>query len=176
MKTMTKGSVNRYKASRQDAGLTQEQAAEALSIAVRTLSDYENCHVRPPDDTVLAMMDAYSDISLGYEHIYDSELGRKVLAKHSMPESNGCVAVQAWNAQDTLGHIVKKLQRLFRGKSHPSDLCESDKAKMAKKIDLLEQVRGEIVSTTLYLKQAIHGANYDKRKRPPFHKRPKMAR
>ena len=52
---MTQHGVNRYKTSRLEAGLTQERAAAALHIATRTLSDYENGHVRPPDDTVLAM-------------------------------------------------------------------------------------------------------------------------
>ena len=162
--------LNRYKTSRQKAGITQERAAELLHVAERTLSTYENGHARPPDDVVLAMTEAYGDLSLGYGHMHDSPLGRRVLASHAMPETNGCAALKAWNASDALVRVVRKLKKLFRGKPRPADLCNGDRKEMAKKIDLLEQVRGEIVGTLMYLRQALF--DMDARKEPPFPKRP----
>ena len=166
---------NMYKTSRVAAGLTQGQASEALYICIRTLSDYENGHARPSDGTVLAMMDAYECPSLGYRHMYDSPLGKRVLTDIQMSETNGCMVMQTWNAQSSLRQIVKKLKNLFRGKSRPEDLCEESRLKLEKKIDLLEQVRAEVVSAILYLRKIAHGENRGKRKEPPSHRQPRAA-
>ena len=104
--------------------------------------------------------------------MYDSTLGQRVLAAYTMPETNGYLAVQAWNASDTLGRIVRKLKKLFRGKTRAWDLCEADTKDLAKKIDLLEQVRGEIVGALMYLRQALFDIE-NKREKPPSHRRPK---
>ena len=172
---MSERNENRYKTSRLNAGLTQERAAEHLGIAVRTLSDYENGHVRPHDDLVLAMMDVYGCPPLGYLHMYDSSLGKRVLTDIQLSETNGCMVLQTWNAQSSLRHVVKTLKKLFRGKSRPEDLCEESRAKMSKKIDLLEQVRGEIVAAILYLRKITYGENPANGKGPPHHKRPRAA-
>ena len=172
---MIKQNQNCYKASRLYAGITQEQAAEALGIATRTLSDYENGHVRPHDDMVLVMMDVYGCPPLGYLHMYDSALGKRVLTDIQLSETNGCMVLQTWNAQSSLRQIVKTLKKIFRGKSKPEDLCEASRAKMVKKIDLLEQVRGEVVAAILYLRKIAYGEMQSKRKESPSHKRPRAA-
>lgn len=57
--TMTQECENLYKLCRTSAGFTQEQAAELLNIAPRTLSDCENGKTRVPDDIVDAMSNHY---------------------------------------------------------------------------------------------------------------------
>ena len=148
---------NHYKLSRQNAGLTQERAAELLELSVRTLSDYENGHVRPPDDTVLSMVDTYHCPLLGWWHMKQSPLGSRVLPDIQMPATNGDLALQAWSAQNSLVPAALSLMELVSGKLRPEDLCELDKAELRKKIDQLEQVRGMLVSVILYGRKIVDG-------------------
>ena len=67
-----------YALSREHAGLTQEQACSEIelyypSLAVRTLSDIERGRVRPAGEIVRAMVHAYKDPELIFEHL-DSDL------------------------------------------------------------------------------------------------------
>jgi len=70
-----------YKSSRERAGLTQESATELLHVDISTLSKYERGLIRPSDDTVADMMDAYSDEYLGYLHLLDSKVGQRILPR-----------------------------------------------------------------------------------------------
>ena len=98
---MNNNCVNGYKTSRQNAGFTQEQAVELISqitggdLAVRTLSDYENGHVKKvPDEIVAAMADAYNCPILAWWHMKrNSPLG-KFLPDIIMPQTNGDMAFQ----------------------------------------------------------------------------------
>ena len=49
------------KRARKGAGLTQEQAAEALSVSVRTYAKYEGGEILPGDDMVAAMMKIFDN-------------------------------------------------------------------------------------------------------------------
>ena len=154
---MTERSENRYKMSRNSAGLTQEQAAELLHISVRALSDYENGHVRPSDDIVLAMVDNYNCPLLGWWHMKQTPLGNRVLPDIQMPTTNGDMALQAWSAQNALVPIALSLMELVSGKLQPEDLCEINRAELSKKIEQLEQVRGMLVSVILYGRKIVDG-------------------
>ncbi|MDD6937052.1 MAG: helix-turn-helix transcriptional regulator, partial [Clostridiales bacterium] len=52
---------NIYKTARDNAGLTQEAAAERLNVAVETLRAYETNARRPADDKVADMVGLYND-------------------------------------------------------------------------------------------------------------------
>ena len=60
---------NLYKISREAAGLTQEAAAEALNISVRSLAGYENDEVIPKDEVVENMVKLYKTKILGLQHL-----------------------------------------------------------------------------------------------------------
>ena len=154
---MSNNCENRYKMSRNNAGLTQEQAADVLHISVRTLSDYENGHAVPSDETVLAMVDIYSCPLLGWWHLKKSPLGNRVLPDIQMPTTNGDMAFQAWSAQNALVPTVNSLMELLGGKLQPDDLCEIDKSVLRQKIDSLEQIRSMIVSVILYGRKITDG-------------------
>ena len=172
---MTAETRNRYKTSRQDAGLTQEQAAEALHVSVRTLSDYENGKVRPHDDTVLAMVRAYGCPLLGYLHMYDSGLGREVLAEPEMPETNNCAAMQLLNAKSDLKRLFKSLQKLALGAPRADDLSDDARKKVAQNLSLIKKARGRIVGAEMYKKTLALKGTRNAKKEPPFHKRPRAA-
>lgn len=59
---------NIYKASRKVAGLTQEAAAERLSISVESIRAYETGQRIPHNGLVARMAVVYNDLMLGYEH------------------------------------------------------------------------------------------------------------
>ena len=164
---------NRYKASRINAGLTQQQAAEALYVAVRTLSDYENGHARPPDSTVSAMVDVYGCPLLGYLHMHDSDLGRKVLAEVELPETDGEAAMQVYNAISNLEKVFKLHGKLAKGKPRSKRFCEN--VLRAKKTDLIKQVRKASVEQMLYLEKTATSETQNKKTEPPSHKRPRTA-
>lgn len=65
---MHRSQPNIYQAARVAAGLTQEQAAEALNLGETTLRGYESGRVVPPDETVLLMARVYGADRLRLEH------------------------------------------------------------------------------------------------------------
>ncbi len=60
---------NIYKIRREQAGFTQEHAAELLGCSVRALARYESGEVFPPDDLALSMDDLYNNHFLLYDHV-----------------------------------------------------------------------------------------------------------
>ena len=57
---MTDADKTIYKISREQAGYTQERAAELLSCSVRQLARYEAGEVQVPDDLAYAMVRLWS--------------------------------------------------------------------------------------------------------------------
>ena len=76
---MVRGCATIYKTSRHNTQLTQEQAAELLSVSVDSLKNYEGGRCRPPEDVVLRMVRIYEDRLLGYEHLRSTPLGMEIL-------------------------------------------------------------------------------------------------
>lgn len=58
-----------YKTCRETAGMTQEQAAEALNCSVRTLARYETGEQRTPDDMAYHMAVLYDSQYLAVQHL-----------------------------------------------------------------------------------------------------------
>lgn len=58
-----------YKTCREVAGMTQEQAAEALNCSVRTLARYESGEQRTPDDVAYRMAMLYDSQYLAVQHL-----------------------------------------------------------------------------------------------------------
>jgi transcriptional regulator with XRE-family HTH domain len=71
---------NIYQLARNVAGLTQIEAAELLSVSLRTLGGYEALNPIPHSDIVHAMVEIYGTKWLGYEHLrLSTQLGKQVL-------------------------------------------------------------------------------------------------
>lgn len=60
---------NCYKRARQQAGLTQEAAAEVLATSVESLKAYETGHRLPPNWMAASMADVYGAPWLAVEHL-----------------------------------------------------------------------------------------------------------
>lgn len=93
-------------AARKSAGYTQEQAAERLNVATRTLAWYEQGRI-PPDNIMAHMMRLYNNAALGYEYLSTiSEVGRLVL-----PELREITGVAAGTMQ--LHIAIKKAVSVY---------------------------------------------------------------
>ena len=135
-----------YKVCRVSAGFTQEQAAELLGVAPRTLSDYENDKARVPDDIVAAMADVYNAPLIVYYHLkHFSPLG-KYLPEIQEPQTNGDMAFQAIIARDELGPAVDCIKRLVADGVIDSD----EESEFAECIHALRKVYGKILSVVAY--------------------------
>lgn len=78
---------NIYKTARKLAGLTQNEASELLFISARTLSEYENGRLIPPDDVVAKMVEVYNAPWLAYQHLKNNtEIGRRFLPDINMSD------------------------------------------------------------------------------------------
>ena len=99
---------NIYQSARLAAGMTQEQAAEALHLGETTLRGYESGRVTPPDETVVLMSRAYGADRLRLDHACATDkLG--VLPQQAMPADFVLVAVQLYN-------MLMKFAERHRGK------------------------------------------------------------
>ena len=69
-----------YKTAREMAGMTQERAAAALNLSVRSLAAYETGERVPHDDIVVRMVDLYNFQQLALQHMRaNSELARRII-------------------------------------------------------------------------------------------------
>lgn len=143
---MSNDCENLYKVCRVSAGLTQEQAAELLAVAPRTLSDYERDQARVPDDTVAKMAEAYNAPLIAYYHLRRfSPLG-KYLPDLQEPQTHGDMAFQAIIARDELGPAVDCIKRLVADGVIDSD----ERGQFSECITALRRVYGKILSVVAY--------------------------
>lgn len=64
--------ANIYQTARKAAGLTQERAAELLSLSARSLADYESGLRLPPNDVADRMVVVYNSQVLAVQHLRNS--------------------------------------------------------------------------------------------------------
>lgn len=76
---MQERSENIYRVARIHAGLTQIEAADAVAVSVRSISDYEIGKTPVPDDTALMMAKAYNAPWLRLEHLKKNPVFMDVL-------------------------------------------------------------------------------------------------
>lgn len=102
---------NIYRAARRSAGITQEAAAERLSISTESIRAYETGLRVPPNDVVEQMVICYNTQHLAYQHLHETNaLAARivpVLEQRSLLE----VAVRIYNrmAQFSKNHKVEQL-------------------------------------------------------------------
>ena len=141
---MTDECDTQYKISRNNAGLTQADAAERLAeetgrpLAIRTLSGYENGHDKVPDDVAAAMAKVYECPMLIYLHVANNPHFAGHFPEIQKPQTYGDIALLIWNATDILQKILPNIMRTQH----------IDKATL----DLMEQARAMLVPAILYAK------------------------
>ncbi len=88
--------------ARNNAGLTQEAAAEKLRISPRTLSAYENDRMAIPDETIFLMIDIYNSHWLGYEWLrLATKTGAYILPEIAFSQ----LSQNALGMQVEMGHV-----------------------------------------------------------------------
>jgi DNA-binding XRE family transcriptional regulator len=93
--TMEIGSI--INSARNEAGLTQEQAADALCVSRQTVSNWENGKTYPDIISAIKMSDLYS-VSL--DHILKEETSMKQSYKEFLEESTN--TVKSWEMRSKL--------------------------------------------------------------------------
>lgn len=74
--------MNIYKLARENAGITQYEAAPLIYSNLRSLSDFEMGYAIPKDDIVCRMIEVYEAPWLAYQHLsISSRVGREYLPK-----------------------------------------------------------------------------------------------
>ena len=147
---MTPECGNCYKISRNNAKLTQEQAAELLGISARTLSDYENDHTKVPDDIVAAMADVYKCPLIVWWHLRHNSVLGKYLPDIQMPQTNGDMALQLWLARKDLIPTVEAVMEILGG-----EICSVKSMHLESEMSKVQQVKSMLLSTIIYSRMLI---------------------
>jgi len=137
---------NIYKIRREQAGLTQEHAAELLGCSVRALARYESGEVLPSDYIARRMDDLYNNHFLSYEHLRQTS---QVAAELLPPvEDNGFpAAVIEFIRLSICGEIDEVGQELLRfaedGRLDPEER-ERFKTKVLPVLDRITKAATEV--------------------------------
>lgn len=146
---MTDSVQSIYKTAREFAGLTQERAATALHVSVRSLAAYETGERIPADDVVVRMVDLYSYNQLAVQHMRaNSELARRIIPElkdRSLIEA----AVRFSNSLRRLDRLDGADRLLEIGEdNHITDEEEADYNEIALELQKLVQSAMELMNAT----------------------------
>ena len=120
----TKENKNIYQLSREDAGLTREDAAEALVfISDDRIEKIENKHAFPHPDEVMAMAECYKNPALvNYFCTHECPIGQKYYPELEL-KGLGQITLELLNS---LNYLEKQKDRLIEiavdGKINPSEV------------------------------------------------------
>lgn len=95
---------NCYKKARIAAGLRQIEAADAIAVSIRALSDYENGVYTVPDDIALVMSRVYNSPELRIEHLKLNPVFLDVLGDVKAKED---IAENVLSIYKEVGDVVK---------------------------------------------------------------------
>jgi transcriptional regulator with XRE-family HTH domain len=152
---MSKGCDNGYKLCREDAGLPQEQAAEALHVSTRTLSDYENGRTKAPDDIVSAMAERYNTPLLVWWHLKHHSVLGKYLPDIQVPQTHGDMAFQAVLVKDDIDPAVVLIKKIMAD----GKICEQDQDDLQEFRNRFMSSKEKILSVILYLERIMQTSN-----------------
>ena len=108
-------SENYYKVCRSLAGLSQAEAAELLSVEVRSISNYENGS-RVPDDIVRAMVQAYNAPLLGLWHLKENNpVGKECLPPIFPTVTTNDIALQTIFANQDVAEARDHITAAIKG-------------------------------------------------------------
>jgi len=155
---MSKNIENHYKTSRTTAAITQEQAAELLGVAPRTLSDYENGHAKVPDDIVTAMAKVYKCPLLVWWHLKNHSIFGEFLPDISVPQTNGDMAFQLILAQDDLMPTVTAIKQIVANRKiceNTGDMCDNTRQEFTQAVNGIKGVKSKLFSAVVYAEKLI---------------------
>ncbi len=137
-----------YKICREQAGLTQEQAAYFLHIDVGTLSRYENGHLPVPAETVKTMVQIYRTPFLANWHIkYVTPALADYLPELSEPITDGDVSFQMELADDDITEVRTAVKAIL----HDGIVTPEDAVTLKVTAITLREIANKILSAAAYL-------------------------
>ena len=143
---MTKDCENIYKASRNNAGVSQEKAADLLNVSTRSLAEYESSRRIVPEDIVISMAEIYNCPTLRWRHGRINSAAGALMPKIEMPIGDADAYFQLTCAYDDFGSALEALKPLIRNgcyRDKPQELaCERDN---------LNEIRSLLASGTVYI-------------------------
>lgn len=106
---MRKGARNCYLTARMLSDLKQLMAAEMLGVDSATLREYESGRRRVPDDIVVSMMDLYHAEWLGYKHLRNLSVGKRILPAIDCERGIAACAINALLVSNVFSNTVNQL-------------------------------------------------------------------
>ncbi|MDR1688303.1 MAG: helix-turn-helix domain-containing protein [Clostridiales bacterium] len=146
---MNNNCLNRYKSSRISAGITQERAAELLGVSTRSLCDYENDHMKVPNDIAASMAEIYNNPMLEWLHLRENSAISKYLPEVAMPQGNGDMAYQLILLQDDLAPTVSTIKRIMANRQVDSH----EKAEFCQQIGAMRRMAAGLLALIVYAEQ-----------------------
>lgn len=127
---------NIYKICREQAGYTQERAAELLDCSVRALARYESGETLVPDPVAYRMIQLYNSHYLGMEHL---RLVSQVAAALLPPVDPCTIQTAALRLSNYLADFLeKKPDAKFRRIAEDGRIDETERPVMDEILDDLE--------------------------------------
>jgi len=140
-----------YKTCREQASLTQEQAAALLGIAeAATLSKYENGHIPVSQELVAAMIKVYHTPLLAKWHIeYTNPDLVSYLRTADKPLTDGDAMLQLEVAVDTISEERAAIKAIFR-----SGIVSSDEySRLCTSISTLRSISSKLLYAAEYFEK-----------------------
>ena len=149
---MAKAVKLHYQTCREQAGLTQEQAAPLLGIDVSTLSRYENGHMLVSQDLVAAMVKVYRTQTLAWWYVRHSNPGlSKYLPKPPPMSTDGDMMLRLELAEDDLVSLRSALKTILRNGSLS---CEEAR-RLALKAETLRTMASKFMEAAGFLDERV---------------------
>lgn len=149
---------NIYKIRREQAGFTQEHAAELLGCSVRALARYESGEVLPSDYIARCMDDLYNNHFLSYEHLRQSSPVAAELLPEVEDHGFPAAVIHFFNLlaeQEEAGRVLLRMAE--DGRLDPAE----QEAFNAKILPVLNRVIGAVTEVRLAAGQGIGQAKRD---------------
>jgi transcriptional regulator with XRE-family HTH domain len=144
--TTSENCENLYKVCRNTSALTQEQAAELLGVAPRTLSEYESGRAKVPDDIVDTMSEIYKAPLLAWWHLKNTSVLGKYLPEVIMPQTYGDMTAQLCSAEWRLKQVVEEIQRIMEN----GTVEEHEQPDFESALEYVKQVNAKLMSVIIY--------------------------
>jgi len=140
-----------YKTCREQASLTQEQAAALLGISeAGTLSKYENGHIPVSQELVAAMIKVYRTPSLAKWHVeYTNPSLVSYLRTADKPLTDGDAMLQLEVAIDTITEERTAIKAILRN----CDVSSDEIMQMDSSVHSLRNITNKLSATTDYFEE-----------------------
>jgi DNA-binding XRE family transcriptional regulator len=135
-----------YRRCRKAAAFTQERAAEALGVSVRSLQCYETGETKTPDDIAVSMADLYHAPMLVWYHFQHTTVLSTVLPEITPTDSLSGMAFQLVAAEYMLGKATRRLTAILAD----GEVSAEETPDFERAMDAVTAANSKLLSASLY--------------------------